>query len=122
MKYLILVLATGLSVTPLAFCQEDKKTTNDVQTAIDLYKQRVSEGANPTLILKDGEAKLTETQLPAAEFTLPSTAGIYATTGGHWTKPSAAAQEIQALESQIEALKTLNAALEKELANCKPNP
>ncbi len=118
MKHLILVLAATLWAAPLAFCQEEKKTTTDVETAFDLYKKRTAEGSQPSLIIKDGQATLTERvllhqQLPELTQYLP----IYQPT----PKPLPLA-EVLALKDQVEALKKLNAALEKELADCKPHP
>lgn len=122
MKHSFLIVATLLWFSGLAYSQE-KKPDTDIDTALRIYKERVSEGAAPTLILKGGEAKITETAL-RGELTATPTTTTTATTGKEFAPPipSVVALEIQALKAEVEALKKLNAALEKELANCKPNP
>jgi hypothetical protein len=120
MKYPILVLTAALGVVaPLGFCQEEKTTMTDVQTAFDLYKKRTAEGSHPSLIIKDGQVTLTEKTI------------LYQQTPGEFTaylpgytptpKPLQLA-ETKALIEQVESLKKLVAELEKQLAACKPNP
>src|SRR5438046_2315617 len=121
MKRVIFELTAILCAAGFLNAQEPKTNTTEVQTAVDLYKQRVSEGAKPTLTIKNGEAKLSEstTALSAGEFTTfnPSF------TGGEFTRAwSADVQAIEALKSQVETLKNLNSALEEELAKCKGKP
>jgi len=91
MKHSFLLITVFVAFSGLAFSQ-DPKSNSDVDTALRIYKERVSEGATPTLILKNGEAKITETQLPAGELALPREMTT-ATTGGEFkTAPSQPAQ------------------------------
>ena len=108
MRYIVIVLVATLTASVLY--SQDEKSTKDAQVAFDLYKKRVSEGAQPTLLIKNGESKLTEsTALYAGEFSSPPPKPLYLA-------------EIQALKEQIEALKKLNDGLEQELAACKSEP
>src|SRR5262249_721531 len=102
MRQVILQLIVILCAAPFLNGQEQKTATREVQTAVDLYKERVSEGAKPTLTIKNGEAKLTEqsAQLSAGEFTTSFSPGEFA---GEFK--SAYTKEIEALKSQIETLK-----------------
>jgi hypothetical protein len=100
-------------------------TTRDVQTAVDLYKSRASEGGNPTLTIKNGEASVTETKTTVHpgefdQFRGASTTSVYA--GEFDSTPSTYRQEIDALKTQVETLQKLNDALEKELASCQEKP
>jgi hypothetical protein len=102
-------------------------TTRDVQTAVDLYKSRASEGGNPTLTIKNGEASISEgiTKEYPGEFQRPSTslyAGEYAGEFGSTPATKPYRQEIDALKAQVETLQKLNDALEKELATCQSKP
>lgn len=108
MRHIVIVLLATLTGS-LLYSQDDK-STKDAQVAFDLYKKRVSEGGQPTLLIKNGESKLTESALYGGEFSSPPP-----------PKPLYLA-EIQALKEQIEALKKLNDGLEQELAACKSKP
>jgi hypothetical protein len=97
-------------------------TSPSVQAAVDLYKERASEGAAPTLIIKNGEAKLMEepavTSYPG-ELMAYAPPALIAGGGG---LPTLMTEKAKALGEQIKVLKELNAALEKELADCKAKP
>jgi len=125
MKYLpLIVILTSVS----CFAQSPSPdTTKDADTALRLYKQRLSEGGAPMLIIKDGESRIIERDehgLPAGEFSGALLPSITALQHPDYfpPAPSVAGAEIKALTEQVEALKKLNDALEKELANCKKTP
>jgi len=92
---------------------ESPQSTLSVEAAVDLYKERVSEGAKPTLIIKDGEAKISEVVSSRAMYPGEFPTIVWQT--------SPLAKKVDALEEQVQSLKKLNAALEQELAACKSN-
>lgn len=121
----------GQAPQPSVPATDQRGATISPAGAYDLYKERVAEGGNPTLIIKNGQAQLTEqttalnpglvTGGSAPGFStiaLPIGVGTYAPAP---SQLAIATQKITALEEQVKALKDLNVALEKALADCTGN-